>query len=112
MRYKSWAPLAPLQVVEIASLTEHLLTDCDKKDSFGRCHRCSEALPKDELPKHLKNKTCNREYFPTGRLNCKSQSDFEMLCRFGKSDCCYLGTDCGFRNLSDSSRGNTCGINA
>ncbi|KAK2526892.1 Cep104 [Columba livia] len=79
------------QVVEIASLTEHLLTDCDKKDSFGRCHRCSEALPKDELPKHLKNKTCNREYFPTGRLNCKSQSDFEMLCRFGKSDCCYLG---------------------
>ncbi|XP_064893925.1 centrosomal protein of 104 kDa isoform X7 [Columba livia] len=47
------------QVVEIASLTEHLLTDCDKKDSFGRCHRCSEALPKDELPKHLKNKTCN-----------------------------------------------------
>ncbi|KAK2513575.1 Cep104 [Columba guinea] len=47
------------QVVEIASLTEHLLTDCDKKDSFGKCHRCSEALPRDELPKHLKNKTCN-----------------------------------------------------
>ncbi|XP_063209764.1 centrosomal protein of 104 kDa [Chroicocephalus ridibundus] len=47
------------QVVEIASLTEHLLTDCDKKDSFGRCQRCSEALPKDELPKHIKSKTCN-----------------------------------------------------
>ncbi|NWQ91036.1 CE104 protein, partial [Burhinus bistriatus] len=47
------------QVVEIASLTEHLLTDCDKKDSFGKCQRCSEALPKDELPKHIKSKTCN-----------------------------------------------------
>ncbi|NXC66292.1 CE104 protein, partial [Anhinga anhinga] len=47
------------QVVEIASLTEHLLMDCDKKDSFGKCQRCSEALPKDELPKHTKNKICN-----------------------------------------------------
>ncbi|KFW96109.1 Centrosomal protein of 104 kDa [Phalacrocorax carbo] len=47
------------QVVEIASLTEHLLMDCDKKDSFGKCQRCSEALPKDELPKHIKSKTCN-----------------------------------------------------
>ncbi|NXE53096.1 CE104 protein, partial [Casuarius casuarius] len=47
------------QVVEIASLTEHLLTECDKKDSFGKCQRCSEALPKDELPKHIKSKACN-----------------------------------------------------
>ncbi|NXC47382.1 CE104 protein, partial [Penelope pileata] len=47
------------QVVEIASLTEHLLTECDQKDSFGKCQRCSEALPKDELPKHIKSKTCN-----------------------------------------------------
>ncbi|KFP26046.1 Centrosomal protein of 104 kDa [Colius striatus] len=47
------------QVLEIASLTEHLLTDCDKKDSFGKCQWCSEALPKDELPKHIKSKTCN-----------------------------------------------------
>ncbi|KAM6045706.1 centrosomal protein of 104 kDa isoform 2-T3 [Theristicus caerulescens] len=47
------------QVVEIASLTEHLLADCDKKDSFGKCQRCSEALPKDELPKHIKSKSCN-----------------------------------------------------
>ncbi|XP_010120216.1 PREDICTED: centrosomal protein of 104 kDa [Chlamydotis macqueenii] len=47
------------QVVEIAGLTEHLLTDCDKKDSFGKCQRCSEALPKDELPKHIMSKACN-----------------------------------------------------
>ncbi|KFO93218.1 Centrosomal protein of 104 kDa [Buceros rhinoceros silvestris] len=47
------------QVVEISSLTEHLLTDCDKKDSFGKCPRCSEALPRDELPRHVKSRTCN-----------------------------------------------------
>ncbi|XP_065593974.1 centrosomal protein of 104 kDa [Cyrtonyx montezumae] len=47
------------QVVEIATLTEHLLTECDKKDSFGRCQRCSEAFPKEELLKHTKSKTCN-----------------------------------------------------
>ncbi|XP_031412489.1 centrosomal protein of 104 kDa isoform X2 [Meleagris gallopavo] len=47
------------QVVEIASLTEHLLTECDKKDSFGKCQRCSEAFPKDELLDHIKSKTCN-----------------------------------------------------
>ncbi|XP_059572636.1 centrosomal protein of 104 kDa isoform X4 [Alligator mississippiensis] len=49
-----WRP-----VVEIASLTEHLLTECDKKDGFGKCQRCSEALPKEELPKHIKGKACN-----------------------------------------------------
>ncbi|OXB78116.1 UNVERIFIED_CONTAM: hypothetical protein H355_007258 [Colinus virginianus] len=48
-----------LQVVEIATLTEHLLTECDKKDSFGRCQRCTEAFPKEELLKHTKSKTCN-----------------------------------------------------
>ncbi|XP_063001151.1 centrosomal protein of 104 kDa [Elgaria multicarinata webbii] len=47
------------QVVEIASVTEHLLTECDKKDNFGKCPRCCEALPKDELPRHVKGKACN-----------------------------------------------------
>ncbi|NXM81163.1 CE104 protein, partial [Oenanthe oenanthe] len=47
------------QMLEIASLTEHLLTDCDKKDSFGKCPRCKEAVLKDELPRHIKSKICN-----------------------------------------------------
>ncbi|XP_054114708.2 centrosomal protein of 104 kDa isoform X4 [Callithrix jacchus] len=47
------------QVVEICSLTEHLLTECDKKDRFGKCYRCSEAVLKEELPRHIKNKGCN-----------------------------------------------------
>ncbi|XP_069893277.1 centrosomal protein of 104 kDa isoform X1 [Dipodomys merriami] len=47
------------QVVEISSLTEHLLTECDKREEFGKCHRCSEAVPKEELPRHIKAKECN-----------------------------------------------------
>ncbi|NXB01116.1 CE104 protein, partial [Cnemophilus loriae] len=47
------------QVLEISSLTEHLLTDCDKRDSFGKCPRCREAVPRDELPRHTKSRICN-----------------------------------------------------
>lgn len=53
--------LAVLQMLEIASLTEHLLTDCDKRDSFGKCSRCREAVPRDELPRHIKSRICHRE---------------------------------------------------
>ncbi|XP_057641065.1 centrosomal protein of 104 kDa [Chionomys nivalis] len=47
------------QVVEISSLTEHLLTECDKRHGFGKCHRCSEAVPMEELPRHIQAKECN-----------------------------------------------------
>ncbi|KAH0514802.1 Centrosomal protein of 104 kDa [Microtus ochrogaster] len=47
------------QVVEISSLTEHLLTECDKRHGFGKCHRCSEAVPTEELPRHIQTKECN-----------------------------------------------------
>ncbi|NWI42639.1 CE104 protein, partial [Picathartes gymnocephalus] len=46
------------QMLEIASLTEHLLTDCDKRDSFGKCPRCREAVPRAELPRHIKSRIC------------------------------------------------------
>ncbi|XP_041061790.1 centrosomal protein of 104 kDa isoform X3 [Carcharodon carcharias] len=47
------------QVVEIATLTEHRLTECDKKDSFGKCHRCGEAVAKEDLQEHVTMKSCN-----------------------------------------------------
>ncbi|NWT70840.1 CE104 protein, partial [Prunella himalayana] len=47
------------QMLEIATLTEHLLSDCDTRDSFGKCPRCTEAVPKDELPRHIKSRICN-----------------------------------------------------
>lgn len=53
------AALSRVQVVEVASLTEHLLTECDRKDGFAQCHRCSEAVAKDALPSHVKTKGCS-----------------------------------------------------
>ncbi|NWV77440.1 CE104 protein, partial [Dasyornis broadbenti] len=47
------------QMLEIAGLTEHLLMDCDKRDSFGKCPRCREAVPRNELPRHTKSRICN-----------------------------------------------------
>ncbi|XP_028922177.1 centrosomal protein of 104 kDa isoform X8 [Ornithorhynchus anatinus] len=47
------------QVVEIASLTEHLLTECDQKRGFEKCRRCSEAISKQEVSQHTKIKACN-----------------------------------------------------
>lgn len=47
------------QVVEIASLTEHLLTECDRRDGFRKCCRCSEAVPTEELPRHVTSKDCH-----------------------------------------------------
>ena len=52
------------QVVEIAGLTDHLLTDCDAKDNFQKCPHCSEAVKKTEFEQHVADKSekHNRKY--------------------------------------------------
>ncbi|XP_067946532.1 centrosomal protein of 104 kDa-like [Watersipora subatra] len=47
------------QVVEIAGLTEHLLTECEAKGTYSKCPRCTEAIPKTEFDEHVKAKACN-----------------------------------------------------
>ncbi|KAK3104885.1 hypothetical protein FSP39_012411 [Pinctada imbricata] len=47
------------QVVEIASYTEHLLTECEAKGNYAKCPRCSEAIPKSEFDEHVAIKSCN-----------------------------------------------------
>ncbi|KAK7135936.1 hypothetical protein R3I94_014565 [Phoxinus phoxinus] len=47
------------QVVEIASLTEHLLTECDRRADFTQCPLCCEALPRDKLTEHAQSTACN-----------------------------------------------------
>lgn len=46
------------QVVEIATLTDHLLSECEAKENFGQCPRCSEAVAKAELEQHVREKLC------------------------------------------------------
>ncbi|KAF7648578.1 hypothetical protein LDENG_00154360 [Lucifuga dentata] len=47
------------QVVEIASLTEHLLAECESSSKFIQCPRCSEAVVTDGLTHHLQGPACN-----------------------------------------------------
>jgi len=47
------------QVVEIATYTDHVLTECEAKSNFGKCPRCSEGIPKPELDQHIADKACN-----------------------------------------------------
>ncbi|KAK4293745.1 hypothetical protein Pmani_033580 [Petrolisthes manimaculis] len=53
------------QVVEVASLTNHLLgksltplPECTSSNEFRRCDRCSEAIPKNAYSTHALAKTC------------------------------------------------------
>ncbi len=64
------------QVVEIAGLTEHLLTECESKDQFRKCPRCSEAIPKAEYDQHVADSTCPRKYTSStqGGPCCKTLS--------------------------------------
>ena len=58
-----------LQVVEIAAINEHLLTECENKDKFAKCPRCQEAREKKEMDVHITEKTCPSEY-------CSHSSDY------------------------------------
>ncbi|WAR15731.1 CE104-like protein [Mya arenaria] len=49
------------QVVEIASYTDHLLTECEAKSNYAKCNRCTEAITKPEYEQHVAEKACNGE---------------------------------------------------
>nr|XP_045590600.1 centrosomal protein of 104 kDa-like [Procambarus clarkii] len=46
------------QVVEVASLTQHLLGECVASSEYRRCERCSEAIPKKTFHNHALAKSC------------------------------------------------------
>ena len=46
-------------LVEIKNLTQHRLTECEKKDKFQQCQRCKEAIPIEFYDEHVKNNKCN-----------------------------------------------------
>uniref|UniRef100_A0A3Q3QHB0 Centrosomal protein of 104 kDa n=1 Tax=Monopterus albus TaxID=43700 RepID=A0A3Q3QHB0_MONAL len=70
------------QVVEIASLTEHLLSECENRSKFSQCPCCSEAVTTEELAHHVQGPACNPTLFLfqawkthlMGREGCKQNS--------------------------------------
>ncbi|XP_020506523.1 centrosomal protein of 104 kDa isoform X2 [Labrus bergylta] len=58
------------QVVEIASLTEHLLGECENRSKFSQCPRCSEALATEDLARHVQGPACNPPVSGKGSNHC------------------------------------------
>ena len=46
------------QVVEIATLQEHLLDECEKKSDFAACKVCGDAIEVSKMSTHTAEKTC------------------------------------------------------
>ncbi|GFY44879.1 centrosomal protein of 104 kDa [Trichonephila inaurata madagascariensis] len=46
------------QIVEIASLTEHLLEECESKSQYQQCPLCLEAIPSLNFDNHIKIRMC------------------------------------------------------
>ncbi|KAM3617107.1 uncharacterized protein V6R79_002318 [Siganus canaliculatus] len=58
------------QVVEIASLTEHLLGECESRSKFSQCSRCSEAVTAEDLSRHVQGPACNPPISGKGSNHC------------------------------------------
>ncbi|KAK5863247.1 hypothetical protein PBY51_000293 [Eleginops maclovinus] len=58
------------QVVEIASLTEHLLGECESRSKFSQCPRCSEAVATEDLTRHVQGPACNAPISGKGSNHC------------------------------------------
>lgn len=58
------------QVVEIASLTEHLLGDCENRSKFSQCTLCSEAVATEDLTHHVQGPACNPPISDKGSNHC------------------------------------------
>lgn len=46
------------QVVEIATLQEHLLDECEKKSEFSACKVCGDAIEVSKMASHTTEKSC------------------------------------------------------
>ncbi|XP_026189036.1 centrosomal protein of 104 kDa [Mastacembelus armatus] len=58
------------QVVEIASLTEHLLGECESRSKFSQCPHCSEAVVTEDLARHVQGPACNPPVSAKGSNHC------------------------------------------
>ncbi|PSN39132.1 Centrosomal protein of 104 kDa [Blattella germanica] len=53
------------QVVEIASLSQHLLEECEIRESYRKCERCTEAIHYELFEQHKSEASCNGSKSPS-----------------------------------------------
>ncbi|GLV36429.1 uncharacterized protein CBL_08920 [Carabus blaptoides fortunei] len=85
VHYWRWCPMLTRctecsQVIEIATLNEHLLSECDKRTEFTQCATCSVAVELSKYDLHVTS--C--EEVPEGHLKCPLCHD-----NFEEGDGCW-----------------------
>ncbi|XP_069676060.1 centrosomal protein of 104 kDa isoform X2 [Periplaneta americana] len=58
------------QVVEIASLSQHLLEECEMRESYRKCEKCTEAVSYEHFEQHKSDSTCNPAEPPSASNHC------------------------------------------
>ena len=51
-----------LQVVEISSINEHLISECEQKDMYMKCKVCQMTILKSNEQNHTENEECQGEW--------------------------------------------------
>ena len=46
------------QVLEIPTIRDHMLSECDKNDDLKQCPRCKQVFHQNEFEKHTKEAKC------------------------------------------------------
>ena len=44
--------------MEIPSIRDHLLQECDKKDELRQCLRCKQVVHRDQFEEHTQKQAC------------------------------------------------------
>jgi hypothetical protein len=58
------------QVIEIATLHEHALGECDARAGFEACPTCGDAIPAADLEAHLSSRSCRPAVDPSVGSRC------------------------------------------
>jgi centrosomal protein CEP104 len=80
------------QVVEIATLQEHLLDECEKKGDFAACKVCGDAIEVSKMAAHTTEKACK----PAPKANSTKQR-----CPLCKNDAVAAGKAGWLKHLFD-----------
>lgn len=56
------------QIIEISTLQEHLVSECEFRSKFRQCPRCRDAVPTTEFDAHTSARTC--KVVPPGKTVC------------------------------------------
>jgi hypothetical protein len=57
-------------VVEIATYSEHLLEECERKGEYEPCPNCAAAVRSQELDAHVKARACKPNPDPAAHPRC------------------------------------------